>query len=203
MKYLVTIIVWCSLIVSGCNSSGSEIGGVTMFGEDAPPPPKTYPIEPEVIYQTDTVFQALLEKFQSLAQYYNRNITAHVAIIFGNTRPNGGRAIGYCKIRNQQNLVVIDRNYWESQDLLTQENIIFHELGHCLLMRPHRQQYRVADLTPISLMHPQVIKSWIYSQYYYAYQDELFGFIEYVPLYNNEKPLEYLTPEGTCARAHD
>lgn len=192
-----------SLVVTGCKSGGNDGAGASLFGPDAPPSPKTYAAQPEVIYQTDPAFQALLEKFQALARHNDRNVTADVAIIFGETRPNGGRAIGYCQIRDQQNLIVIDRNYWNNQDSLTQESIMFHELGHCLLMRPHRQQYRVSDLTPISLMHPQVIKSWLYEPYYYDYQDELFGFTEYVPLHNSEKPLEYLMPEGDCVSAHE
>jgi hypothetical protein len=60
------------------------------------------------------------------------NITGEIRNI---SEPN---VVGTCHYNYQQpNHVVIDKQFWERSGDLTREMIVFHELGHCYLYRPH------------------------------------------------------------------
>jgi hypothetical protein len=52
-------------------------------------------------------------------------------------------------------------------DSFDKEQLLFHELGHCVLNRKHCDL--VVNLDPISLMHPKMLKS----EYYKNNRDEL------------------------------
>ncbi len=40
---------------------------------------------------------------------------------------------------NRPNLVTIDRSFWDSASDIWREMVVFHELGHCVLGRGHRE----------------------------------------------------------------
>lgn len=48
-------------------------------------------------------------------------------------------AVGVCNYNaNEPNTIIIDASYWKRVNELRREKIVFHELGHCLLGRHHR-----------------------------------------------------------------
>ncbi len=50
----------------------------------------------------------------------------------------GRSVVGQCSHNsNKPNEIVIDSKFWNSNSLLDREYVIFHELGHCLLLRSH------------------------------------------------------------------
>ena len=40
---------------------------------------------------------------------------------------------------NRPNEIIIDRSFWNSSNDLFREMVVFHELGHCVLARGHRE----------------------------------------------------------------
>ena len=59
-------------------------------------------------------------------------ITGEITGIYENN------VVGSCHYNYQQpNHVIIDKKFWERSSHLTKEMIVFHELGHCYLYRPH------------------------------------------------------------------
>lgn len=65
-------------------------------------------------------------------QIENEGITAEIANI---ASPN---VAGQCSTGGEdEGSIIIDRPFWERSDYLTREMLVFHELGHCVLSRPH------------------------------------------------------------------
>jgi hypothetical protein len=87
--------------------------------------------------------------------------------------------VGVCFIfNNGQRKIEIDAQFWDEADDLTREELLFHELGHCVLNRDH-------DLTltshsdydynfPNSIMYPYVFGGApFYEQFKDHYWEEL------------------------------
>jgi hypothetical protein len=48
------------------------------------------------------------------------------------------QVVGQCVHNDKEpDKVIIDKNYWDGSDDLKREFLVFHELGHCALNRPH------------------------------------------------------------------
>lgn len=59
---------------------------------------------------------------------------------------------GQCNYHSHaDNHVIIDLDYWERATDLGREFVVFHELGHCELLRAHREDYHT-DGTCASIM---------------------------------------------------
>lgn len=72
--------------------------------------------------------------FQANQRGYNLNATHfNFSIQFGETDDNIG---GFCNSKG--NAITINPEDWEARDTFQREHIIFHELGHCILNREHR-----------------------------------------------------------------
>lgn len=84
------------------------------------------------------------------------------------------RERGACEIIGDQTpRVIISRTKWEKLDEASRRQLLFHELGHCVLFREH-QEGRADTGIPLSLMHPYAIDSYTYSQFEDYYTEELF-----------------------------
>lgn len=93
--------------------------------------------------------------------------TVNVDIQFGPTsRPE---ASGTCFDRNR---IAIDREAWNSNTKSANEQIVFHELGHCVLDRDHNAE-RLEDGRPASLMNPSLIPESDYENNVDYYLEEL------------------------------
>jgi len=47
---------------------------------------------------------------------------------------------GLCRYSsNQPNQITIDRSFWNNASPMLREMVVFHELGHCVLARGHRE----------------------------------------------------------------
>lgn len=81
----------------------------------------------------------------------------------------GGLEKHVYNIRN----VVIDIKDWNSMGVADREQLVFHELGHCVLNRGHWEQWLVGR--PASIMYPEHdIGNTYYTGYYGSYLQELF-----------------------------
>ena len=100
-----------------------------------------------------------------------------------NARMAQSGAVGYCQVDGDEKTIGISKEYWSSKyiKLSDQEAVVFHELGHCVLGRPHTQdEVKVIDVTfidyrlPSSVMYPDILGAYVYEINYPAYIRELF-----------------------------
>lgn len=84
----------------------------------------------------DPEFQPYLDAFEAEARKRNLDITAaldKVSIVFEDI--SDATVSGRCN--TQSTRVSIDSIWWMRLDLQERRHLIFHELGHCVLKRPH------------------------------------------------------------------
>lgn len=114
-----------------------------------------------------------------------------------------GTVVGLCYPYPWLKEIIIDRRWWNkwSRSDEQREEVLFHEIGHCLLRRGHTDSSEVTDLfswlenifiklgltekkgflvdgCPASIMHPYTIDTFCYRKHRDFYIDELFDYIE-------------------------
>lgn len=102
----------------------------------------------------DSPLKTYLEAFKQEAlvrgitiDYSIRQIEARLQLHEDNAR------LGWCDYNyDQPDLIVINTFYWEILDDFEKEKLVFHELGHCVLNRPHLDEVR-QDGRCKSIMH--------------------------------------------------
>jgi hypothetical protein len=113
-------------------------------------------IEP-AIYKINAVFEPYLKVFVDEAQKRGKTIVLENLIMVFEKTSNG--ACGECIIQNKGNLQrtikidTTDNLCWKTTYNQNRESLILHELGHCLLKRPHRSDVTKND-SPVSIMYP-------------------------------------------------
>lgn len=81
-------------------------------------------------------------------------------------------------ISNTERVITADIEQWASASDLRREEIIYHEIGHCLLGRGHddRTYLNSGVPTPVSVMHPLAFGDMpVYSEQHEYYLNELTG----------------------------
>lgn len=78
---------------------------------------------------------------------------------YDNLREYG--VLGLCRnygFNNRKNIVFIDSRWWDGAGYDAREQMIFHELGHCVLNRKHEDSFIIRNATtiPKSIMYPVV-----------------------------------------------
>lgn len=125
--------------------------------------------------ENDVTFDPYLNRFIAEAEAHGMD-TAHwdgIGVTFGETDGASGR----CKTGMSRHIVVSETAWKTARSEEQREMIMFHEFGHCLLGRSHRNDettgaYRV----PCSLMNANRFPDWDdYSKHRTAYVDELFS----------------------------
>jgi len=79
-------------------------------------------------------FQKEANTYGILIDYESSNVTAEIR------RINEGSVAGTCTT-NGHNLrhIEIDQSFWNRASHLQREMVVFHELGHCILRRGHKE----------------------------------------------------------------
>lgn len=92
------------------------------------------------------------------------------------TNENGQRVIGMCTSKAGEHTITVDKTYWSQATPLLREFLVFHELGHCVLLREHLDT-KNANGTCTSIMHSGTTncRNMYSSATRQAYLDELFG----------------------------
>lgn len=74
-------------------------------------------------------------------------------------------------------VIQLDPFFWNNSDDMDREQLIFHELGHCILGRGHTSQFVTlnGETIPQSIMYPDFISEDIYTEYHDYYIIELFS----------------------------
>lgn len=123
-----------------------------------------------------------VEKFEEWGQYLYNDSSYKIPEIHIDIGPindfNLGiispGAIGVCHYLRKPRTILIKESFWNDATETEREMVVFHELGHCALDRPHTNA-----LGPwgkqISLMYPKIFSPNLYRRYYGYYMDELFN----------------------------
>lgn len=104
----------------------------------------------------------------SLPKEFNERME-HLTVKFGfPSRLNDEHDfVGWCELNTTT--IIIEKDTWNTYAEGSRQNLIDHELGHCILERNHRP-YLAEGKHPISVMFPQVLPS----KYYDENKDRLY-----------------------------
>lgn len=124
--------------------------------------------------RTGFVALDLLPYYEKFEYYYG----SLVRNVLGEFRDlDDPEVAGYCwSFANGDRKIEADSAWWATASPLAREALVFHELGHCVLGREHRdsQVQREGLVIPVSLMSPYILDEFIYSRFYSYYIQELF-----------------------------
>lgn len=88
--------------------------------------------------------------------------TDNLVITFGDTSPGGPTAVGFCRMGGYTPRVTIDKTFWDKSNEDMRYELIYHELGHCILGREHNNavlvNHRPASIMNSHLFNPNIIK---------------------------------------------
>jgi hypothetical protein len=119
-------------------------------------------------------FAPYADRFQQAAAQQGLQVPVDNLIIrFGELQNE--RQNGLCELTSDQTpTITIRKEIWDQMDDADREELIFHEMGHCVLGRSHKSE-KSADGVPLSIMHPYRISNSVYLEYRDQYLTELFN----------------------------
>jgi hypothetical protein len=140
--------------------------------------PKERPHELQL--QIDAPFQQYVSAFEQAASQEQGTalVINDLVVSFGST-PSLNET-GVCEwAENETPRITVNERIWNTLDDYDREEVLFHELGHCVLRRVHQDgempAYGGAMRVPVSVMNPYRIRGTIYRDNIAHYQDELFS----------------------------
>lgn len=114
-------------------------------------------------------FKAYVESFETVALEKGRDlrgISYTVAIHFGETKEN---EFAVCHISEMgEKEIVVNEEKWGIIEETKKEMVVYHELGHCILKRAHREDVK-------SLMNPYLVGQKDFEKNQDEYLTELFS----------------------------
>lgn len=122
-------------------------------------------------FSTDPIFTPYIQEFE----YYSGTDSFRVPIGFGDLKPG---TAGTCHTSTVGGVVVsayikIDSEFWKRATHLQKINLIFHELGHCLLRREHVRGF-LPNGCPNSFMYDSVMSDSCLNRNFNLYISEMF-----------------------------
>lgn len=150
-------------------------------------------------FRVDPALMPYYEVFvQSSVIRGNDQSTNDLIMEFG---PTEGRVIAYCQRQVRYNesflqktekidtpLVVVNPNWWRNSSEASRREVIYHELGHCLMNKEHDTRVSSYVGRPESLMYPYHIGGSFFASWESNYLDELFGLRQYALSEPNGQP---------------
>lgn len=133
--------------------------------------------EPSLMFSTTAGTNELYEYYEQFRDMYyvhtQREAPAiEVNFLFGTIISHNNDVVGFCDTLGET-LIAIDFEAWQSLSGLEREQLVFHELGHCVLGRPDTDE--IKDNLPSSIMHLNMIDEQVYSKNRAEYLEELFS----------------------------
>ncbi len=121
--------------------------------------------------EIDPQFSGYVEGFKTAS---GNTVTIDDLIIqFGDTE--NPRARGICRVADDSTpTIIVNQTTWEAISEAEREELIFHEMGHCVLGRKHHARTRTSG-APESIMYPFSLTAHEYESEKQYYHDELFG----------------------------
>jgi hypothetical protein len=126
-------------------------------------------VEPEL--------QPYLDLFTQEAGYRGRSVDySHLSVRFESLaeldEPNA-YVLGQCDTTGHQDMIKIDPNRWQNLGPGSREELMFHELGHCVLGRPHCDP--PPGVSRLSIMDTYIGSDYDYLNNRQRYVNELFN----------------------------
>jgi hypothetical protein len=124
----------------------------------------------------DSTFDPILKRFEYEAGIRGHLVDrSHLSVIFGLVRHDKkDKAVGRCHIDPMGGAIIkIRSESWVILDEYQREELVFHELGHCLMGRGHCSKANNEE--PISIMYPHVLNGRYYKIHREDLVDELFN----------------------------
>lgn len=112
------------------------------------------PGEPKYI---DPAFLPILNTFKQYANNYGKIYDYDISITFVD-KFDSPNVVGTCTGNDE---IRIRRSFWENVNYYQQEDVLYHELGHCVMNLDH--------VTTPSIMNAKTLQYW----YYVTYREEL------------------------------
>lgn len=129
-------------------------------------------------FSVDPALEPYVISFYSEASNKGKHIQHYSLVVTMDTKgdlQSKGYA-GICHLKQGEHpWVEINQVYWNSADTQHRQQVVYHELGHCLLGRAHKSN-RSIDGTIKSLMFPDTsLNTNMLIKYHEEYVNELFG----------------------------
>ena len=124
----------------------------------------------------DSQFNPIIKSFIYEARLRGHLVDlTNVSMTFGNIRvKKSDRTVGYCARDPMGGMVIkINISTWDDLGPYQKEELVFHEMAHCLIGREHCR--KVDKVGPISIMFPQVLSEAYYKEHREELVDELFN----------------------------
>lgn len=130
----------------------------------------------ELPYLGDVHVQAECE------QYYGRwERETGIPIMYVSCRIeplNMPNVVGVCETLHRYKAIRLDAEWWKVLGAHQREQLMFHELGHCVLGRGHDTELH-PDGRPMSIMFPNLLKAHVYGEHRHEYIKELTEHTDY------------------------
>jgi hypothetical protein len=94
-----------------------------------------------------------------------------VDIFFGDLEYGTVGACYYIFIRE---VVIVDQKWWRYASPTSRKQLIYHELGHCVLDKDHVDEIMHGNGCPVSLMHSYVVSDSCFNEHEHYYLQDLF-----------------------------
>lgn len=118
-------------------------------------------------------YQSYVDNFVSDAQKTGRTIEINDLII-KSVPQISDEIIGQCQRGiNVTPRIVINYGHWKNFSNVEREELLYHELGHCILNRWHKNDTDSLGI-PISIMYPYILPEMVYLKYREFFIMELF-----------------------------
>lgn len=119
------------------------------------------------VYSVDPDFQVYVDSFSQASQMYSTSPvdTSNLVIHYGDLSTSvsaveGSHVAGLCQ-EALAPTITIDPVQWKLLRDNEQEELVFHELGHCLLHRAHTSEVDQYG-NPLSIMNPVLFSNYEY-----------------------------------------
>jgi hypothetical protein len=123
-------------------------------------------------YQTDEI-RIIAEKFESEIKHIDNIVITIVNSIESSKANKEFYTIGQCQISNEHApTIILLKEYWEEANYNEKESLLYHELGHCVLMLGHDESVS-EDGRPLSIMYSSQLLQYWYDLYRQDYMQDL------------------------------
>jgi hypothetical protein len=123
----------------------------------------------------ESKYQPYVDAFEKRAAMVGVPVKVTDLTILSVPTINRKDVIGNCSVplyNFRSPTITISQEYWVNMDVYSREQLIFHEMGHCVLGRTHRSELN--NHLHLSIMHPFSVPSDVYKANYVQYIHELF-----------------------------
>jgi hypothetical protein len=122
---------------------------------------------------SDPTFKPYVDEFL----YYQQKKSTSIPVYFADLEPGIAGVCHYFRVGSgpiRWGYIEIDKEYWGYISEFQKINLIFHELGHCVLGRDHVPWGNSVMMCPQSMMYDTVLSTQCMEDNYQAYLEEMF-----------------------------